>query len=104
MVEISQSAARRLAELLASGEGLRISVERGGCAGLRFTMSLDSQRDGDVVFTCAGGRVFVDQGSVPYLGGSALVYEDRLNGGGFRIQNPRAVRSCGCGTSFEVSS
>jgi len=103
MVKVSQSAARRLAELLAGGEGLRIAVERGGCAGLRYVMSLGFRRDGDVVFVCEGGCVFVEQGSFSYLDGSTLDYEDRLSGGGFRVRNPMVARSCGCGTSFEVS-
>jgi iron-sulfur cluster assembly accessory protein len=102
MVEMSQSAARYLAELLAGGGGMCISLERGWCAGLGYVISLDFQGDRDVVLTCEGRRVFVEQESVPYLSGSTLNYGDCLNGSGFHIQNPRAARSCGCGT--EVAS
>ncbi|ALJ56800.1 Iron-sulfur cluster insertion protein ErpA [Candidatus Xiphinematobacter sp. Idaho Grape] len=101
MVEMSQSAARHLAELLAAGgRGLCISLERGWCTGLGYVMSLGFQGDGDVVLTCEGSRVFVDQEGVPYLSGSTLNYEDFLNGSGFHIQNPQASRSCGCGTEI----
>ena len=83
--------------------GLRISIERGGCAGQKYVMFLDCQREGDVVFKCKGACVFGVQESIPYLGGSILDYKDSLNGSGFHIQNLQAIRNCGCGTSFEVN-
>ena len=106
MLEISQDASKHLVELLAErgGDGLRISVERGGCAGLQYVMSLDSQREGDQIFKCRGACVFIDADSASYVDGSTLEYDEGLSGAGFRIQNPHASRSCGCGTSFELNS
>ncbi len=84
--------------------GLRILVEKGGCAGLQYTMNLDVRRSGDNVVERDGVGVFIDPTSLPYLSGAELDYCDDLVGTGFRLRNPNAVRSCGCGTSFEPSA
>jgi iron-sulfur cluster assembly protein len=65
-------------------------------------MTLDERKDGDAVVERDGVQVLVDEESAKYLGGSTIDYADGLTGAGFRIQNPNAVRSCGCGTSFEA--
>ncbi len=103
MLEISQNASEHLAHLLAEkgGDGLRLTVEKGGCAGLQYVLAVDSQHQDDHIFECGGGRIFIDQKSLSQVAGSTLDYEEGLHGAGFRIQNPRATRSCGCGTSFE---
>jgi len=85
------------------GKGLRVVVEKGGCAGLQYTMTLDIWRTGDTVVERDGVSVFIDSASFPYLSGAELDYCDDLVGTGFRLRNPNAVRSCGCGTSFEPS-
>lgn len=84
------------------GAGLRLSVEKGGCAGLQYDMTLVAPAAGDEVVEHMGSRVFVDPASADYLDGCTLDYEDGLAGAGFRIRNPRAARACGCGTSFEL--
>ena len=107
MIKITDDAAQALLDLIAtkgSGDGLRLSVEKGGCAGLQYIMEIDVQGDGQDVVEHAGAKVFVDQGSSSFLSGCTLDYEDGLAGAGFRIRNPRAERSCGCGTSFEESA
>ena len=81
--------------------GLRIVVEKGGCAGMQYEMHFDAARPGDEVSESEWARVFVDAASARFLEGSSLDYCDDLVGTGFRLQNPRAARSCGCGTSFE---
>ncbi|MEK0445939.1 MAG: hypothetical protein RLZZ399_1260 [Verrucomicrobiota bacterium] len=86
-----------------SQRGLRVFVEKGGCAGLQYGMKVDSVREGDLVSEKDGARVMVDPESAGYLQGAHLDYCDDLTGTGFRIENPNAVRSCGCGTSFEPS-
>jgi iron-sulfur cluster assembly accessory protein len=83
----------------ASGEsvvvdGLRIVVEKGGCAGMQYEMHFDAARPGDEVSESEGARVFVDVASARFLEGSTLDYFDDLVGTGFRLQNPRAARSC----------
>ena len=81
--------------------GLRIVVEKGGCAGMQYAMSLGDFQEGDEVSEAGGVRVFMDASSAGFLKGSVLDYCDDLIGTGFRLQNPNAARSCGCGTSFE---
>lgn len=101
---MTDTAARALLDLVREKEpemGLRLTVEKGGCAGLQYAMTIGSVQAGDSVVSHLGARVFVDAESAGYLEGCTLDYEDGLAGAGFRIHNPRAVRSCGCGTSFE---
>lgn len=84
-----------------SGDGLRLAVEKGGCAGMQYIMEIDSPKPEDAVIEHMGAKVFIDPQSATHISGSTLDYEDGLSGAGFRIRNPRASRSCGCGTSFE---
>ena len=84
--------------------GLRIFVSGGGCSGMQYGMALDGDAgENDHVITSEGVKVFVDSISMMYLSGSVVDYEDSLMGGGFRIDNPNAVSSCGCGHSFKTS-
>jgi len=107
MLTLTDSAVKHLQELLREkgepGKALRISVERGGCAGMSYTMALDEPGDVDFSEGRDGVKVVVDPASLPYVSGSTIDYSDDLAGAGFRILNPRAVRSCGCGTSFEAA-
>lgn len=101
---MTDDAARALRDLIASkgsGDGLRLAVEKGGCAGLQYVMEVGTARPGDAVVEHNGAQVFIDPESAPSLAGSVLDHEDGLSGAGFRIRNPKAARSCGCGTSFE---
>ncbi len=81
--------------------GLRIVVEKGGCAGMQYEMRFDVSGPEDIVNESEGACVFVDPASARFLGGASLDYCDDLVGTGFRLHNPNAARSCGCGTSFE---
>jgi iron-sulfur cluster assembly protein len=102
MIEITEAAAKHLCELSAyRGGGLRLGVEKGGCAGLQYTMSLGEPLAGDLLYERNGALVAVEEESASYLEGCTLDYSDELSGAGFKIINPRAARSCGCGTSFE---
>ncbi len=103
MIHLTEQAAKYLRELSfeKGSPGLRLAVERGGCAGLQYAMSLGGPRDGDEVTERDGAVVAVDRGSVAHLEGCTIDYSDELTGAGFRIINPQASRSCGCGTSFE---
>ena len=105
MLTLTDSAVKHLQDLLrendAPGKSLRIYIERGGCAGMSYEMKLDDQHNDDFAEGRDGVKVVVDPASLPYLEGSTIDYSDDLAGAGFRIKNPRAVRSCGCGTSFE---
>lgn len=109
MITITDNAVTHLKLLLndrgvAGCQGLRISISKGGCAGLQYDMSLDSPQTGDTTVEKDGVRVLIDESSAGFLQGSTIDYCDDLAGTGFRIQNPNATRSCGCGTSFEPAS
>ncbi len=109
MIELTESAVEHLRTLLAerateTGAGLRLRVERGGCAGMQYTMTVDQEQAGDSVSRKDGVAVLVDSESLPFLEGSVIDYVDDLNDTGFKVRNPRAARSCGCGTSFEPES
>lgn len=108
MISITEPACRHLQTLVdeggEAGKGLRIYVEKGGCAGMQYGMTLDYVKEGDDVLEQHGVQVMVDPESLAYLQGSTIDYCDDLTGTGFRIHNPKAVRSCGCGTSFETEA
>lgn len=106
MLRITNNAARRLRALLeekaaSPGTGLRLLVEHGGCAGMQYGMKLDRPAEGDSVTEHDGVIFIVDPESAVYLRGSQVDYVESLNDSGFKIFNPNAARSCGCGTSFE---
>jgi len=106
-VALTESAARRVAAL-ASAEGnsalmLRLAVSGGGCAGFQYGFSLDdSMQDDDAVFERDGVKLVIDNTSLELLGGSEIDYVEDLVGSYFKVTNPNASSSCGCGTSFSV--
>jgi len=81
---------------------LRLFVEKGGCSGLQYGMVFDEKRDDDLTIEFFGETVLVDNFSVDYLRGAVVDYHDGLNDAGFKIKNPNAKQSCGCGNSFET--
>ena len=105
MIQVTEPAIRQLQVMLREQDdqtkGLRIFVENGGCAGLQYGMGFDHAAPDDEVVEHDGVKVIVAADSRQFLNGSTVDYSDDLAGAGFRIQNPNAVRSCGCGTSFE---
>jgi iron-sulfur cluster assembly accessory protein len=105
-VTVTERAARRVAEIVASEPAtklLRVSVEGGGCSGFQYKFELVAAPDSDdLVIERAGARVVIDQISVGYLGGSEIDFVDDLMGQSFKIKNPNATASCGCGTSFSL--
>jgi len=83
--------------------GLRVFVAGGGCSGLQYGMALEAEaRPYDHVIEQGGVKVFVDPTSMMYLNQATIGYEESLMGGGFKIDNPNAVSSCGCGSSFKT--
>nr|MBP7592865.1 iron-sulfur cluster assembly accessory protein [Chloroflexota bacterium] len=84
--------------------GLRVFVAGGGCSGLQYGMALEAEaRPYDNVVERDGVKVFIDPTSMMYLTNATIDYEDSIMGGGFKIDNPNAVSTCGCGTSFKTS-
>ena len=82
--------------------GLRIYVQGGGCSGFRYGMALDEPTDDDEVFEQNGIKLIVDAMSLRYLEGAEVDYKEDLMGGGFAVNNPNAVTTCGCGHSFQT--
>ena len=108
MINVTDNAVRQLRNLLSqrpeeSDRGLRVEVAKGGCSGLHYEMTLAQCKDGDAIVECDGVEFFIDEESVPYLRGATLDFTDGLTGTGFRIVNPNASRTCGCGSSFEAA-
>ena len=106
MIHVTDNAVTHLRLLLAEqpapgGKGLRVQVAKGGCSGLQYEMSLDEPHEGDAVVERAEVQFLIDAESADLLRDATLDFEDGLTGSGFRIVNPNAARTCGCGTSFE---
>jgi iron-sulfur cluster assembly protein len=108
VVSVSDAAAKRILDLLDQDgrrdtHGLRMKVIGGGCSGLQYQLSFDDQvRPGDHEIRSHGVRLLVDEKSALYLVGSQLDYVDTLQETGFKIQNPNASSTCGCGQSFSA--
>ncbi len=85
-----------------AGKFLRVYVEQGGCSGMQYGMTFDEQRDGDLISGSETVKVLVDAISAKYLGGTQVDFSEELTGGGFKINNPNAKQSCGCGKSFQT--
>ncbi len=105
-VALSASAAARIKAVVAgepSGAGLRVAVEGGGCSGFQYEINLASAaNDDDLVVERDGALLFVDPVSLPFLLGSEVDWVDELIGASFKVKNPNATSSCGCGVSFSV--
>ena len=106
-VVVTESAARRLAEIIAAdgkdGMVLRVAVSGGGCSGFQYGFTLDDTvQDDDVTIERDGVKVVIDSTSIDLLAGAQIDYVEELSGAAFRITNPNAASSCGCGNSFAV--
>jgi iron-sulfur cluster assembly accessory protein len=105
-VTVTERAAQRIAQIVAgeaTARALRVSVEGGGCSGFQYKFDIvGAPAADDVILNRAGATVVIDQVSLPYLAGSEIDFVDDLMGASFRIKNPQATQSCGCGTSFSV--
>jgi iron-sulfur cluster assembly accessory protein len=109
MILVSEAASSRLTTMMREkeldGYALRVFVAGGGCSGLQYGMTFDDEmREGDNDFQAGALRVVVDPISAGYLTGASIDFVDSLMGGGFKIDNPNAVSSCGCGHSFRTAS
>lgn len=83
--------------------GLRVAVRGGGCSGFEYALDFDTKpRDNDTVLDYDGLKVFVDSVSSRYLAGTEIDYVKSIMGAGFKFNNPKAVGTCGCGSSFSV--
>jgi iron-sulfur cluster insertion protein len=105
-VALTEQAAKRIVDLLARetpGAVFRVSVEGGGCSGFQYQFGIDKTPAAeDALIERDGARVAIDPASLGYLSGARIDFVDDLMGQAFRIENPNAVSSCGCGTSFSI--
>jgi len=104
IIRLSLSAAEEVKALLDkpenSGKVLRVYVEKGGCSGMQYSMVFDEKRADDFAIEMHGVSVLVDPFSAQYIRGAVVDFSDSLTAGGFKISNPNASQSCGCGKSF----
>jgi iron-sulfur cluster assembly protein len=107
MVTLTDNAVEMLKEMIQGRDtenALRIYVKPGGCSGFSYGMALDTQSDKDLVYDVRGLKVLVDSESLDLVDGSEVDYVDDLTGQGFRILNPNASTTCGCGSSFRTAT
>lgn len=101
-ITLSERAAARIKAISPTG-GLRVAVNGGGCSGFSYELAMvEAGSSDDLVITCDGARAFVDPVSAPMLAGSQIDWVEDLVGSSFKIRNPNAKSSCGCGVSFSL--
>ena len=107
LMTVTEPAAVKIKELMAEEPDvsvLRVAIQGGGCSGFQYGLGFDrGAQEGDHEFECEGVAVVVDPFSAPYLMGAQVDYLETIQEAGFKIENPNAVASCGCGHSFQVA-
>lgn len=107
IVSLTPAAAEKIRGLMATETDvsvLRVAIEGGGCSGFQYGLGFDrGPQEGDHEFEIEGVKVVVDPFSAPYLKGATVDYLETIQESGFKIDNPQAVSSCGCGHSFQVA-
>ncbi|HET8972161.1 MAG TPA: iron-sulfur cluster insertion protein ErpA [Pseudolabrys sp.] len=105
-ITVSERAAKRIGEILKgepAGTMLRVSVEGGGCSGFQYKFDVERAKAADdLVISRDNATVLIDPVSVNYMAGSEIDFVDDLIGASFKVKNPQAKASCGCGTSFAL--
>ena len=106
-ISITKKAATRIQAILQAekkdGHGLRLSVVGGGCSGMNYNIAFDDNKgEFDKIYKSKGVTIYCDLQSWIYLKGTTIDFSDDILSGGFKITNPNASRTCGCGTSFSV--
>ncbi len=109
MITITKTASERLQAIMTekniTDHALRVFVSGGGCSGLSYGMTFAAAPETtDEIFEAQGLKVVVDPASIEYISGATIDYMDSLMGGGFRIENPNAVQTCSCGSSFKTEA
>jgi iron-sulfur cluster assembly accessory protein len=108
LVNVTPAAASAVQDLMTkrnlTGYGLRVFISGGGCSGFQYGLALeDNIRENDTAYDINGIQIVIDEVSINYLRGANIDYVDELMGSGFKITNPNAVSTCGCGQSFRTS-
>lgn len=108
VIFLTEAASLQIKEMIKHNEEegafLRIAVQGGGCSGLSYGVGFDHEvKDGDSQFEQFGIQILVDKASAPILQGTKIDFKQSMMGGGFTIENPNAIASCGCGSSFRTA-
>ncbi|WP_274518877.1 iron-sulfur cluster insertion protein ErpA [Tumebacillus flagellatus] len=107
MVTLTPAAVEKVSSLIKAKDNdqlaLRIFIKSGGCSGFSYGMALDEKKDNDQAFDIDGVKVVIDEMSGQYLSGATVDYVDSMMGAGFKIENPNATSTCGCGSSFKTA-
>lgn len=107
MVTLTETASEKISALLTQKDdaelALRIFIKSGGCSGFSYGMAIDKAKDGDQIHDINGVKVLIDSQSGQYLNGAVVDYVDSLMGAGFKVENPNATSTCGCGSSFRTA-
>jgi iron-sulfur cluster assembly protein len=110
VITLTEQAALKVREMMSEEEHpeklyLRFSVQYGGCSGLSYGLGFDTEKtDQDEVLEFHGVRVLVQRNDEPFIKGTVIDYKESLMGGGFSIENPNAIATCGCGSSFRTAT
>ena len=106
MLTMTDAAVQKVAEYLTDeenkGKALRVFVEGGGCSGFQYGLAFDEPAEDDTHLEFGGVKVLVDPSSAQYIKGANVDFVDTLQGSGFKVSNPNAKSTCGCGSSFDV--
>ena len=106
VISVTENAAAEIKSMLTNpenqGKMMRVYVEQGGCSGMQYSMVFDEKRPDDLAAEMHGVCVLVDPFSAKFLQGTVVDFSDALTGGGFKLNNPNARQSCGCGKSFQA--
>ena len=107
MVTLTPAAVEKVTSLLQQKDNdqlaLRIFIKSGGCSGFSYGMALDEKKDNDQLFEQDGVKIVIDDMSGQYLEGAQVDFVDSMMGAGFKIENPNATSTCGCGSSFRTA-
>ncbi|RDU36919.1 iron-sulfur cluster assembly accessory protein [Neobacillus piezotolerans] len=109
IVNLTEAAALQIKDMMKQNEEegafLRVGVKGGGCSGLSYGMGFDHEKgEADILLEQFGIQILVDKESGPILNGTKIDYKESMMGGGFTIENPNAIASCGCGSSFRTAT
>ncbi|RAL26976.1 HesB/IscA family protein [Thermoflavimicrobium daqui] len=110
MITLTEQAALKVKEMLQDTDNpdrqfLRIGIQFGGCSGLNYSLGFDEdKKEDDMELSQHGVKILVDQDSIAYLQGTVIDFKESMMGGGFSIDNPNAIASCGCGASFRTAT
>jgi iron-sulfur cluster assembly protein len=108
MVTLTPAAVEKVSALIAQKENdqlaLRVYIKSGGCSGFSYGMALDEAKETDHKIEQDGVKIVIDEMSGQYLNGAVIDYVDSMMGAGFKIENPNATSTCGCGSSFRTAT